>query len=126
MICRDLPSSSVTCRRHSNDAGAFLWRSADWYEKRISLVTELDDKPLLEALSSSAYDQVRGKVAVEFADMGVQNLKNIARPIRVYKNHQFERDWPPRYRLKPPQEPNPPQVAAERAINDDRHRAFVV
>jgi TolB-like protein len=35
-------------------------------------------------ISSSAYDQVRGKVAVEFADMGVQNLKNIARPIRVY------------------------------------------
>jgi len=26
------------------------WRSADWYEKRISLVTELDDKPFLEAL----------------------------------------------------------------------------
>src|ERR1700737_4368642 len=35
-------------------------------------------------ISSSAYDQVRGKVAVEFADMGVQNLKNIARPVRVY------------------------------------------
>src|SRR6202171_1102484 len=35
-------------------------------------------------ISSSAYDQVRGKVAVEFADMGVQNLKNIASPVRVY------------------------------------------
>ena len=35
-------------------------------------------------ISSSAYDQVRGKVAVEFADMGVQNLKNIALPVRVY------------------------------------------
>src|SRR6202171_4373028 len=35
-------------------------------------------------ISSSAYDQVRGKVGVEFADMGGQNLKNIARPVRVY------------------------------------------
>src|SRR3984893_3636938 len=35
-------------------------------------------------ISSSASDQVRGKVAIEFADMGVQNLKNIARPVRVY------------------------------------------
>src|SRR6516162_3795450 len=35
-------------------------------------------------LSSSAYDQVRGKVAVEFADLGEQKLKNIARPIRAY------------------------------------------
>ena len=35
-------------------------------------------------LSSSAYDQVRGKVAVEFADLGEQSLKNIARPVRAY------------------------------------------
>jgi TolB-like protein len=35
-------------------------------------------------LSSSAYEQVRGKVAVEFTDLGEQTLKNIARPIRAY------------------------------------------
>ena len=35
-------------------------------------------------ISSSAYDQVRGKVDVEFADLGEQNLKNIARPVRAY------------------------------------------
>lgn len=35
-------------------------------------------------ISSSAYDQVRGKVAVEFTDLGEQTLKNIANPIRVY------------------------------------------
>ena len=35
-------------------------------------------------ISSSAYDQVRGKVAVEFADLGEQSLKNIDRPVRVY------------------------------------------
>src|ERR1700741_3656998 len=35
-------------------------------------------------ISSSAYDQVHGKVAVEFTDLGEQALKNIARPIRTY------------------------------------------
>jgi TolB-like protein len=35
-------------------------------------------------ISSSAYEQVRGKVPVEFTDLGEQNLKNIARPIRAY------------------------------------------
>jgi TolB-like protein/class 3 adenylate cyclase len=35
-------------------------------------------------ISSSAYDQVRGKVEVEFADLGDQRLKNIDRPVRVY------------------------------------------
>src|SRR5579872_5855577 len=35
-------------------------------------------------ISASAYDQVSGKVAVEFADKGEQTLKNISRPIRAY------------------------------------------
>jgi len=35
-------------------------------------------------ISSFAYDHVRGKVAVEFTDLGEQKLKNIERPIRAY------------------------------------------
>jgi len=35
-------------------------------------------------VSSSAYEQVRGKVPVEFTDLGEQALKNMARPIRAY------------------------------------------
>ncbi|MGY4500533.1 TolB-like protein [Bradyrhizobium sp. GM24.11] len=36
-------------------------------------------------ISSSAYDQVLGKITVEFDDLGEQRLKNIARPVRVFK-----------------------------------------
>jgi TolB-like protein/class 3 adenylate cyclase len=35
-------------------------------------------------ISASAYEQVIGKVAIEFTDMGERSLKNIARPVRVY------------------------------------------
>ena len=35
-------------------------------------------------ISSSAYDQIFGKLALKFADLGEQNLKNIARPVRAY------------------------------------------
>src|SRR6516225_6709800 len=56
------------------------------------LVKTTGDGVLLEGIaepggiciSSSAYDQVQGKVAVEFADLGEQRLKNIDRPVRVY------------------------------------------
>lgn len=41
-------------------------------------------KPGGICISSSAYDQVLGKVAVEFSDLGEQILKNIVRPIRAY------------------------------------------
>jgi TolB-like protein/class 3 adenylate cyclase len=35
-------------------------------------------------LSSAAYDQLRGKVRVVFADLGEQTLKNIELPVRAY------------------------------------------
>jgi TolB-like protein/class 3 adenylate cyclase len=35
-------------------------------------------------VSSSAYEQARDKVPVEFTDLGEQTLKNIARPVRAY------------------------------------------
>jgi len=35
-------------------------------------------------ITSSAYEQISGKLSIEFADLGEQNLKNIARPIRAY------------------------------------------
>jgi len=35
-------------------------------------------------ISSAVYDQIRAKVRVEFADLGEQNLKNIALPVRAY------------------------------------------
>src|SRR5712691_554094 len=35
-------------------------------------------------ISEDAFRQVRGKVEAEFADIGEQSLKNIARPVRVY------------------------------------------
>jgi adenylate cyclase len=36
-------------------------------------------------ISEDAFRQVRGKVGTEFADIGEQSLKNIARPVRVYR-----------------------------------------
>ena len=36
------------------------------------------------ALSASAYDQVRDKLPYRFVDRGEQEVKNIARPVRVY------------------------------------------
>jgi len=36
-------------------------------------------------LSYAAYEQVRDKLKEEFSDLGEQSLKNIARPVRVYR-----------------------------------------
>jgi TolB-like protein/class 3 adenylate cyclase/Tfp pilus assembly protein PilF len=36
-------------------------------------------------LTNAAYEQVRGKIAEEFIDLGDKELKNITRPMRVYR-----------------------------------------
>jgi len=36
-------------------------------------------------ISSSAYDQILGKITAEFVDLGEQRLKNIARPVALSK-----------------------------------------
>jgi TolB-like protein/Flp pilus assembly protein TadD len=41
-------------------------------------------------ISSSVYAHVRGRLSVEFIDLGEQNLKNIARSLRVYALDQKE------------------------------------
>ncbi|MFZ0603268.1 MAG: adenylate/guanylate cyclase domain-containing protein, partial [Roseiarcus sp.] len=35
-------------------------------------------------ISGTAYDHVRGKIEAHFVDLGDQDLKNVARPVRVY------------------------------------------
>jgi class 3 adenylate cyclase len=36
-------------------------------------------------LSAAAYEQIRGKIEIAVADIGEQDLKNIARPLRTYR-----------------------------------------
>jgi class 3 adenylate cyclase len=36
-------------------------------------------------LSAAAYEQIRGRLAIAVADLGEQDLKNIARPLRAYR-----------------------------------------
>ena len=53
----------------------------------------------------SAYRQIEGKVPVNVADLGEQQLKNIARPVRVYELRMGEAAVP-RAALTPPDKPS--------------------
>src|SRR5246500_147329 len=66
--------------------GDILIEGEDIFGDGVNIAARLEGiaEPGGICISSSAYDQVRGKVAVEFTDLGEQTLKNIARPIRAY------------------------------------------
>jgi len=66
--------------------GDVVVRGGDLFGDGVNLVARLEGiaEPGGICISSSAYEQVHGKVNVEFTDLGEHNLKNISRPTRAY------------------------------------------
>ncbi|MEH2506815.1 TolB-like protein/Tfp pilus assembly protein PilF [Bradyrhizobium sp. AZCC 1578] len=62
-------------------------------------------------ISSSVYDHVRGKVAVEFIDLGEQNLKNLTRPVRAYAAVRDGRSPATQADGTKPHPPSPPHLS---------------
>jgi adenylate cyclase len=62
-------------------------------------------------LSEDAFRQVRGKVGAEFADLGEQSLKNIARPLRVYRASAGSAPQTPSAPAPPLSLPDKPSIA---------------
>jgi TolB-like protein len=68
------------------NVGDIIIDGDDIFGDGVNIAARLEaiSKPGGICVSSSTYDQVHGKVAVTFVDLGEQSLKNIARPVRVY------------------------------------------
>jgi TolB-like protein len=66
--------------------GDVIVEAHDIFGDGVNIAARLESiaEPGSICISASAYDQVRGKVGIDFADLGEQNLKNIARPVRAY------------------------------------------
>jgi TolB-like protein len=82
----DVPQDRCMLFRIGINLGDILIEGDDILGDGVNVAARLEGiaEPGGICISSSAYDQVRGKVAVEFTDLGEQTLKNIARPIRAY------------------------------------------
>src|SRR6266446_1973452 len=77
-------------------------------------------------ISEDAFRQVRGKVAAEFTDIGERNLKNITRPLRVYRAGLAsapELPVGPATALPPPDKPSI-AVLAFTNLSDDREQEY--
>jgi TolB-like protein/class 3 adenylate cyclase len=72
--------------RVSVNVGDVIVEPHDIFGDGVNIAARLESiaEPGGICISSFVYDQVRGKVAVEFVDLGEQNLKNIDHPVRAY------------------------------------------
>jgi TolB-like protein/class 3 adenylate cyclase len=82
----DVPQDRRMLFRIGINLGGILIEGEDILGDGVNVAARLEGiaEPGGICISSSAYDQVRGKVDVEFIDLGEQNLKNIAHPVRAY------------------------------------------
>ncbi|MGH6726899.1 MAG: adenylate/guanylate cyclase domain-containing protein [Pseudolabrys sp.] len=68
------------------NVGDIIIDDGDIYGDGVNIAARVESlaRPGAICLSDSAYQQVKGKLTLEVCDMGEQQLKNIAQPVRVY------------------------------------------
>jgi TolB-like protein len=88
---KELTSGEVEDRRIAFRVGVnigdVIVEAHDIFGDGVNIAARLESiaEPGGICISASAYDQVLGKIAAEFVDLGEQRLKNIARPVRAFK-----------------------------------------
>jgi adenylate cyclase len=68
------------------NVGDIIIDEGDIYGDGVNIAARVEAlaRPGAVCISENAYQQVKGKLALDFSDMGEQQLKNIAQPVRVY------------------------------------------
>jgi adenylate cyclase len=81
-----LPEQQIAFRIGIN-LGDIVLESGDIFGDGVNIAARLEAlaEPGSIYVSENVYDQIAGKVDFDFIDLGPKNLKNIARPIRVYQ-----------------------------------------
>src|SRR5881392_3001486 len=90
------------------NVGDIIIDEGDIYGDGVNIATRVETlaTPGSICLSDHAYQQIKGKLALEVSDMGEQQLKNIAQPVRV---HSVRHDSAPARPM--PTLPDKPSIA---------------
>jgi len=83
----DLPDDRHIVLRIGINLGDVILDGNDLYGDGVNIAARLEGlaDPGGILVSGTAFDQVKNKIKVGFDDLGVQNLKNIHEPVRVYR-----------------------------------------
>src|SRR5271163_1298380 len=82
----DAPEAKRIVYRIGVNLGDVLIEGDDILGDGVNIAARLEGlcEPGGVMISGTAYDHVRGRIGADFVDLGERELKNIARPVRVY------------------------------------------
>jgi adenylate cyclase len=82
----DIPEDRRIEFRIGINVGDIIIDEGDIYGDGVNIAARVEPlaSPGAICISDNAYQQIKGKLAVDVSDMGEQQLKNIAQPIRTY------------------------------------------
>ena len=82
----DIPEERRIEFRIGINVGDIIIDEGDIYGDGVNIAARVESlaSPGAICLSENAYQQIKGKLALEVSDMGEQQLKNIAQPVRVF------------------------------------------
>ncbi|MGI9520875.1 MAG: adenylate/guanylate cyclase domain-containing protein, partial [Hyphomicrobiaceae bacterium] len=82
----DLPDDKAIRLRIGVNLGDIIVQQGDIYGDGVNVAARLEAvaEPGGICISGTVFDQVNGKLEIGFEDLGLQEVKNIAQPVRVY------------------------------------------
>jgi adenylate cyclase len=94
------------------NVGDIIIDEADIFGDGVNIAARVESiaEPGGISVSEDAWRQVQGKIAANFADAGEQSLKNIARPVRVYRV-ELGKHSPAELAAQTSQTPDKPSIA---------------
>jgi adenylate cyclase len=91
-VATEDPSTTLRLRIGINLCDIIIDEDGDIYGDGVNVASRLEQiaAPGGICLSGKVYEEVKDKVSYEFQDMGEQQVRNIARPIRIYCLNQIQ------------------------------------
>jgi adenylate cyclase len=108
----DVPEDQRITYRIGINIGDIIVEGEDIYGDGVNIAARMEGlaEPGGVCISGDAYRQVRGKIDTTFEDLGEQEVKNIAEPVRVYRVTAADRSAAPMTTTDPPL-PDKPSIA---------------
>ena len=95
-LALEAPEAAVLKFRMGINVGDVLVDSGDIYGDGVNIAARLEglSEPGGICVSEFVYQQIKGKLEVDFADLGAQKVKNIDDPVRAYRVELGGREQP--------------------------------